>query len=140
MTKDRNQDQTQADRFAAGSGGATNNEDNDPTGALPGVTPGVATILPDAGAASDESRAEGTIGAVGEMDFTGAPAGTTSGAGSLSGGNSADETRGGASGGAGGAASGGGTAPGTSPDNPGPQSVESTLAVLGDNEQSTTAE
>lgn len=139
MTTDRNQDQTQADRVASGTGRTTNDEERDPTDMLPGVTARGATVLPDTGGSSDASRAEGTIGAVGETDFTGAPAGT-SGASSLSGASSSGDTQGGASGGAGGATSSGGTGTGTSPDDPGPQSIESTLAVLGDSEQSTPTE
>jgi hypothetical protein len=71
--------------------------------------------------------AEGTIGAVGEMDFTGAPAGTT-GARHVSGARPAGVTQGGGTGD--GSMTTGGTGPGIP--EPGPQSVESTVAVLGD--------
>lgn len=140
MTRKTSNDE--ADRFASGTGaGTTPTAGTTDTGVSniddvnPGATRGSGTQLPDAGRASDASSAEGTIGAVGEMDFTGAPAGT-SGASSVSGAGSTGETYGGGPGG-GGAMSMGGTGPGTAPDDPGPQSIESTLAVLGDNERPT---
>jgi len=64
-----------ADRFAAGTGGpdAERAEDDQ---MRPGVTGGGRNYLPETGRAEgDADRAEGTVGAVGEMDITGAPAG-----------------------------------------------------------------
>ena len=118
------------DRFAHGAGGADAGEPR-PEDLKPGVTGGGTNALPGSGESSDASRADGTIGAVGEMDFTGAPAGT-SGRGGVSGGSAAGESQGGGTGG--GSVSGGGTGPGVS--GAGPQSVESTTAFLGDREVS----
>jgi len=99
------------DRFAAGSGG---DRDGDPGEAgrddsRPGVTGGGANYLPTGAQTSDASSAEGTIGAAGEMDVTGAPAGTAGSGGVSGGGSSAGTTEGGGPGG--GARSGGGTGP-----------------------------
>ena len=121
------------DRFASGTGGANAGKaDNE---MLPGVAGGDRTYLPqsdDTGVeGSNASSAEGTIGAVGEMDLTGAPAGT-SGAGGISGGSSAGESQGGGPGG--GAMSSGGTGPAAG--DAGPQSIQSTVAFLGDRELS----
>jgi hypothetical protein len=100
---------------------------------MPGVTGGGTTYVPPAGPADDAresaSSVEGTIGAVGEMDFTGAPAGTT-GASHVSGASPAGITQGGGPGE--GMMTTGGTGPGIP--GPGPQSVESTVAILGDRE------
>lgn len=98
MTEDR------PDRFASGSGG---DRDGDAGQAerddfRPGVTGGGSNYLPTGAQTSDASSAEGTVGAVGEMDLTGAPAGT-------SGESPTGETEGGGPGG--GAKSGGGTGP-----------------------------
>jgi hypothetical protein len=121
------------DRFASGTGVANAGKaDNE---MLPGVTGGDRAYLPQSGGAdvegSNASSAEGTVGAVGEMDLTGAPAGT-SGAGGISGGSSAGESQGGGPGG--GAMSGGGVGPAAG--DAGPQSIESTIAFLGDRELS----
>ena len=122
------------DRYASGTGRTdAGPAENDI--ARPGVTGGT-TYLPETGRARAEGTgadsAEGTIGAVGEMDFTGAPAGP-SGAGSMSGGSGAGESQGGGPGG--GAVSGGGIGPGAG--DAGPQSIQSTVAFLGDRELST---
>ena len=103
----------EADRFAAGTGGGADGERaEDDEKMRPGVTGGGATYLPESGRARAEGagadRAEGTIGAVGEMDFTGAPAGP-GGAGGASGGTGAGESAGGGTGG--GSMSTGGTGP-----------------------------
>lgn len=95
------------DRFAAGTRG---DRDGDPGEAerddfRPGVTGGGSNYLPTGAPTSDASNAEGTIGAVGEMDVTGAPAGS----GGVSGGSPAGATEGGGPGG--GARSSGGTGP-----------------------------
>jgi hypothetical protein len=76
---DENEDR--ADRFASGTGST----DAEPTGdeIMPGVKGGNKTYLPRSGRSDvEESRAssaEGTIGAVGEMDLTGAPSGSSGG-------------------------------------------------------------
>jgi hypothetical protein len=106
-------DKREADRFASGTRGTDIDEaGND--GPNPGVTGGKRTYLPGSGGAEKEgsaaSSAEGTIGAVGEMDITGAPAGATA-SGGVSGGSSAGASEGGGPGG--GASSSGGTGPGT---------------------------
>ena len=96
------------DRFASGMRGeeTDNAADND---MMPGVTGGGRVYLNESGRddaqGAGASSAEGTIGAVGEMDITGAPvnAGGESGAG---------ESEGGGPGG--GAMSRGGTGPGGS--------------------------
>lgn len=73
------------DRFASGAG-STDAEKSDDT-AMPGVKGGDETFLPQSGGAETEgssaSSAEGTIGAVGEMDLTGAPAGTSGAGGGI---------------------------------------------------------
>jgi hypothetical protein len=117
------------DRLASGTGGANAGKaDNE---MLPGVKGGGRVYLPQSGdtgvEGSHASSAEGTIGAVGEMDLTGAPAGT-GGGGGISGGSSAGESQGGGPGG--GAMSSGGTGPAAG--DAGPQSIESTMAFLGD--------
>src|SRR5919205_2657296 len=91
----------EADRFASGTRGTDADEaaKDDPN---PGVTGGERTYLTGSGAREKEgtaaSSAEGTIGAVGEMDITGAPAGAT-GAGSTSGASGSGESEGGGTGG-----------------------------------------
>lgn len=132
MTRNRDE----ADRFAAGSGGsdAERAEDDE---MRPGVTGGGRSYLPETGrAAGDADRAEGTVGAVGEMDFTGAPAGP-GGGGGPSGGGGAGASVGGSSAG-GGAMSSGGAGPDAA--DAGPQSVASTTAALGDTEPATSGE
>jgi hypothetical protein len=64
------------DRFAHGTG-ATEKKEAERDDFRPGVTGGASETLPDTGRASAQGadRAEGTQGAVGEMDFTGSPAG-----------------------------------------------------------------
>ena len=131
--------QGERDGFASGTRGDDAGAEDDVS--RPGVTGGGANYLPAsddrARAGSDAASAEGTTGAVGEMDFTGAPAGT-SGAGGLSGGSPAGETRGGGTGE--GAMSTGGTGPAPARGDAGPQSAESTTAFLGDREPSHTGE
>ena len=93
------------DRFAHGTGGE---DANDSAGSemMPGVVGGGEMHLPGSGreGAKDSraANAEGTIGAVGEMDITGAPTGVDGG--------SAGESEGGGPGG-GAMNRGGGTAP-----------------------------
>jgi hypothetical protein len=124
-----------ADRQAAGAG-SPHDETEDADVSRPGVTGGDATFLPESGRGqgreADASRAEGTVGAHGEMDFTGAPAGTSAGGGP-SGGSAAAASLGGGPGG--GAMATGGTGPGVS--GPGPQSAESTLAALREDDDKT---
>jgi hypothetical protein len=102
----------EADRFASGMRG-TDIDDAAGDDPMPGVTGGERTYLPGTGAPEREGSAassrEGTIGAVGAMDITGAPAGESS-SGGVSGGTGAGETEGGGTGG--GAKSSGGTGPG----------------------------
>lgn len=126
------------DRYATGTGQAnTDAGEAERDEFRPGTTGGGTVQLPDAGRASMKGtgadQSEGTIGAVGEMDITGAPAGPTGGS-SLSGGSGSGESQGGGPGG--GASASGGTGP--APADDGPQSIRSTLAVLGDGELSTT--
>lgn len=130
------------DRFAHGSG-HTEKKEAEKDGFRPGVTGGGQTILPDTGRAEPGSAAghaegwagagaeAGSVGAVGEMDFTGAPAGPGGGTGP-SGGSAAGGTQGGGPGG--GASTSGGTGAGVA--GPGPQSIEATTAALGDMEPS----
>lgn len=118
-----------ADRFAHGTGGKSDDDAIDPLTMMPGVKGGKRMVLPSTGGDGDAARAEGTTGAIGEMDSVGTPASTT-GASSLSGGNSAGETYGGGAGS--GSSTSGGTGAGTRKDDPGPQSIESTLAVYDD--------
>lgn len=121
-----------ADRFASGTGDA--NAGKAENEIFPGIKGGDRIYLPQSGGGAEGSGAssvEGTIGAVGEMDLMGAPAGTSV-AGGVSGGSSAGESQGGGPGG--GAMSGGGTGPAAG--DAGPQSIESTVAVLGDRELS----
>jgi len=125
------------DRFAHGTG-KTEKKEAERDGMMPGETAGAqATVLPETGraAASGADRAEGTVGAVGESDFTGSPAGP-GGGGGPSGGTAAGETRGGGPGG--GSAASGGAGPGTT--GAGPQSIESTTAALDDRGPSTSPE
>lgn len=79
-------EENRPDRFASGAG-STEAEKSDEE-IMPGVTGGKKNYLPQSGSMEAEganaSSAEDTIGAIGEMDLTGAPAGT-SGAGSVSG-------------------------------------------------------
>ena len=122
------------DRFAHGTG-RTETHEAERDGFRPGETAGgTQATLPDTGRAErggGAAHAEGSEGAVGEMDFTGAPAGPGGGSGP-SGGSAAGESRGGGTGG--GASSGGGTGPGVA--GAGPQSIEATTAALGDMEPS----
>jgi hypothetical protein len=95
------------DRFASGTrGGETGDSADNET--MPGVTGGGKIYLPESGRegaqGSGASSAEGTIGAVGEMDITGAPV-------EAGGSSSAGESEGGGPGG--GAMSRGGTGTGT---------------------------
>jgi hypothetical protein len=95
MTDSRNDE---ADRIAGGTD-AGNGENED---IMPGTTGGAQTYLPSDGRAQTEgtpaTSAADTIGAVGEMDFTGAPAGT-SGAGDAGSGSGAGSPVGGGTGG-----------------------------------------
>ncbi|HEX8352953.1 MAG TPA: hypothetical protein VF611_08645 [Pyrinomonadaceae bacterium] len=121
------------DRFAHGTG-RTETHQAEQDSFRPGETAGGQTTLPDAGRAEGDGgagHAEGSEGAVGEMDFTGAPAGPGGGSGP-SGGSAAGESRGGGT--PGGSTTSGGTGPGVA--GPGPQSIESTTAALGDMEPS----
>src|SRR5215212_5882673 len=87
----------EADRFASGMRGTDIDEAgrDDPN---PGVKGGERTYLTGSGGTEKEgsaaSSAEGTIGAVGEMDITGAPAGSTA-SGGVSGASGAGESEGG---------------------------------------------
>jgi hypothetical protein len=98
MTDNRNDE---ADRIAGGTGGtdADNGENED---VMPGVTGGAQTYLPSDGRADTEgtpaASAPDTTGAVGEMTFTGAPAGT-SGAGDAGSGSGTGSSVGGGTGG-----------------------------------------
>ncbi|HEX8174855.1 MAG TPA: hypothetical protein VF543_07035 [Pyrinomonadaceae bacterium] len=93
-------DKREADRFASGMRGTDTDEaaKDDPN---PGVTGGERTYLTGSGGTEKDgtaaSSAEGTIGAVGEMDITGAPAGTSSSG--ASGASGAGEAEGGGPGG-----------------------------------------
>ena len=98
------------DRFAHGTG-RTEFKEAERDGMRPGETASAnATALPETGRAeaSGADRAEGTVGAVGESDFTGAPAGP-GGSSGPSGGSAAGETRGGGPGGGSASAGGAGT-------------------------------
>jgi hypothetical protein len=121
-----------ADRFAAGTGQSAKKQ-AEQDDARPGEAGVRTTALPETGraASTGADRAPDTIGAVGEMDLTGRPAGP-GGASGASGGSG--ESAGGGPGG--GAISSGGA--GTRPADAGAQSVESTLAVLGDRDQAPT--
>ncbi|HEV7858331.1 MAG TPA: hypothetical protein VGO91_06845 [Pyrinomonadaceae bacterium] len=104
----------EADRFASGTG-RTEDRDSTRTDELrPGVTGGGTAYLPDTGRTTVEeanaANVQGTIGAVGEMDITGAPAGMST-ASSLSGASPTGESSGGGPGG--GSTSSGGTGVGT---------------------------
>lgn len=98
MSDSRNDE---ADRNAGGTGGtpAGNGENED---LMPGVTGGAQVYLPSDGRAETEgtpaTSAPGTIGAAGEMDFTGAPAGT-SGANDVGSGSGSGSPVGGGTGG-----------------------------------------
>jgi hypothetical protein len=123
-----------ADRFAAGTGeSAKKQAERDQ--ARPGEEGVRTTALPETGRAaqSGADRAPGTVGAVGEMDLTGSPAGPGGAAGASGG---SGESAGGGPGG--GAMSSGGA--GTRPADAGAQSVESTLAALGDRDQASETE
>lgn len=123
----------EADRKVATGGANQTDDDVDPYTLMPGVVGRGSTVLPNSGRDDESSaaRAEGTIGAAGEMDLTGRPAGT-GGAAGMSGGSAAGASQGGGPGG--GAASSGGAGPRAA--DAGPQSAESTLAALGDRELS----
>jgi hypothetical protein len=91
----------EADRIAGGTGGTdAGNGGNDDI--MPGVIGGGRIYLPSDGRADTEgtpaTSAAGTIGAVGEMDFKGAPAGT-SGANDAGSGSGAGSPVGGGTGG-----------------------------------------
>jgi hypothetical protein len=112
MTEGR--ENKEADRFASGTG-RTEERDSTRTDELkPGATGGGTAYLPDMGRTSVEeanaANAEGTIGAVGEMDITGVPAGMST-ASSIGGASSTGESSGGGPGG--GSTSSGGTGVGT---------------------------
>ncbi|HEX8634126.1 MAG TPA: hypothetical protein VF703_08260 [Pyrinomonadaceae bacterium] len=97
MTNSRNDE---ADRGATGATDAGNGENDN---IMPGEIGGGRLYLPSDGraAATDgtpASSAPGTIGAVGEMSFTGTPAGT-SGAGDAGAGSGAGSSVGGGTGG-----------------------------------------
>ncbi|MDQ1525084.1 MAG: hypothetical protein QOE47_3008 [Pyrinomonadaceae bacterium] len=100
MADNRNDE---ADRIAGGTGG-TDAGGGENENIMPGEIGGAQTYLPSDGRGESEgtpaASAPGTIGAVGEMDFTGAPAGT-SGANDAGAGSSAGASVGGASGGGG---------------------------------------
>jgi hypothetical protein len=119
-----------ADRFAAGTG-RTAKKEAEQDEMRPGQSGVRTTALPETGRAAESGadHVPGTIGAVGEMDIEGRPAGPT-GASGPSGGTAAGQSQGGGPGG--GAIAGGGT--GTRPADAGAQSVESTTAFLGDRE------
>jgi len=121
-----------ADRFAHGTG-RTETHEAERDSFRPGETGGGQNAVPGtaSAAAGGADRAEGTEGAVGEMDFTGSPAGPGGGSGP-SGGSAAGESRGG--GPQGGANTSGGAGPGV--EGAGPQSIEATTAALGDMEPS----
>ena len=137
MTDGKNE--YEANRRVAGSGGARDEEQAGNDDPLPGITVerGDALALPETGRAAgrtdgtEAASGEGTIGAVGEMDFTGAPAGTSARSGAARG--SADSSAGGGPGG--GSVTSGGT--GGAVAGAGAQSAESTTAALGDRELST---
>jgi len=95
MSDNRNDE---ADRIAGGTdAGNGGNED-----IMPGEIGGAQTYLPSDGRAQSEgtpaTAAPGTTGALGEMDFTGAPAGT-SGANDAGAGSGAGSSAGGGTGG-----------------------------------------
>lgn len=100
MTESRNDE---ADRIAGGTGGASaaSSESED---LMPGEIGGAQTYLPSDGRSESEGTtavsADNTIGAVGEMDFTGAPAGTSGGADAGSGSSAGASVGGGTGGGA----------------------------------------
>ncbi|HEY1404805.1 MAG TPA: hypothetical protein VGB05_11800 [Pyrinomonadaceae bacterium] len=98
MTNSRNDE---ADRIAGGTG-ATDTGNGENEDMMPGVIGGSQTYLPSDGRAQNEgtpaTSAADTTGAVGEMDFTGAPAGT-SGAGDAGSGSGAGSPVGGGTGG-----------------------------------------
>jgi len=121
-----------ADRFAHGTG-RTEKHEAERDSFRPGETGGGQTTVPGtaSGSAQGADRAGGTEGAVGEMDFTGAPAGP-GGASGPSGGSASAASQGGGPGS--GSTSTGGTGPGVA--GAGPQSIEATTAALGDVEPS----
>ncbi|HEX9918940.1 MAG TPA: hypothetical protein VGA87_07225 [Pyrinomonadaceae bacterium] len=98
MTDSRNDE---ADRKAGGTGG-TDAGDGGNEDVMPGVIGGAQVYLPSDGRAESEgtpaTSAPNTTGAVGEMDFTGAPAGT-SGANDAGSGSGAGSSVGGGPGG-----------------------------------------
>lgn len=91
----------EVDRIAGGTGGTDkgNGENDDIT---PGIIGGGQTYLPSDGreerAGTTAASADNTVGAVGEMDFTGSPAGT-SGAGDAGAGSGGGSSVGGGTGG-----------------------------------------
>lgn len=101
MSDSNNSRNDEADRIAGGTGGtpAGNDENED---IMPGVIGGGRLYLPSDGRAqtggTPATAAADTIGAVGEMDFTGAPAGT-SGAGDAGSGSGSGSPVGGGTGG-----------------------------------------
>ena len=73
------EEEDRPDRFASGSGSTDAEKSDDEI--MPGVKGGDRVYLPQSAGTETEgsgaSSAEGTIGAVGEMDLTGSPAGTS---------------------------------------------------------------
>ena len=122
----------EADRFAHGTG-RTEKHEAEKDSFRPGEYGGGQRNVPGTAPASAQGadREEGTEGAVGEMDFTGSPAGP-GGSSGPSGGSGAAESQGGGPGG--GSTSSGGTGPGVA--GAGPQSIEATTAAIGDMEPS----
>lgn len=101
MTENRNDE---ADRIAGGTGGATAASDESED-LMPGEIGGAQTYLPsdgrgEEGEGTSAVSADNTVGAVGEMDFTGAPAGTSGGADAGSGSSAGASVGGGTGGGA----------------------------------------
>ncbi len=99
MSDNRNDE---ADRIAGGTGGAAAGGDGGSEDVMPGVIGGAQVYLPSDGRAETEgtpaTSAPNTTGAGGEMDFTGAPAGT-SGAHDAGAGSGAGSSVGGGTGG-----------------------------------------
>lgn len=104
MSDNRNDE---ADRIAGGTGGGDDtggprSGDGGSVDVMPGVIGGAQVYLPSDGRAETEgspaTAAPGTIGAVGEMNITGAPAGT-SGANDSGAGSGAGSSVGGGTGG-----------------------------------------
>jgi hypothetical protein len=101
MTNSRNDE---ADRIAGGTGG-TDAARDESADLMPGEIGGGQTYLPSDGRGGEGEgttavSADNTTGAVGEMDFTGAPAGTSGGADAGSGSSAGASVGGGTGGGA----------------------------------------